>query len=183
MNIGEESVDGHNMIKHQAFNSLSFRNSINKLCYNNDKFEKYKYSYAVKKCQITSVKPKTYNIYGVILRCVIKETQYFGLVQGRLTGKWSFPKGHSKEGETSTECIKRELQEETGLNLEHLPKESYTVCLQFGQYIVIDLDTEVALTPGDTKEIMETRWVSSSEMRDMRLNADVTEFMKSYIMK
>lgn len=34
--------------------------------------------------------------------------------------RWDLPKGHVDEGETNRECALRELQEETGIALEHL---------------------------------------------------------------
>jgi 8-oxo-dGTP pyrophosphatase MutT (NUDIX family) len=37
---------------------------------------------------------------------------------------WAFPKGHGNEGETPLESAKRELKEETGLEVEHLLQET-----------------------------------------------------------
>ena len=34
--------------------------------------------------------------------------------------RWDLPKGHVDEGETNLECALRELQEETGIELQHL---------------------------------------------------------------
>ena len=55
-----------------------------------------------------------------------KEGKY-AMVQGRHTGKWSFPKGHSNEGEKPVECMLREVAEETGI--DELPELAATVKL------------------------------------------------------
>lgn len=103
------------------------------------------------------------------------ETKY-ALVQGRYTGKWSFPKGHSNEGEQPLECTLREVAEETGI--DSLPHPIEYKSLGYGKYYVFILTEQPQLVPRDTKEIMDTKWVTLEEMEHMPLNADVSMFRK-----
>jgi 8-oxo-dGTP pyrophosphatase MutT (NUDIX family) len=98
------------------------------------------------------------------------------LVQGRYTGKWSFPKGHSNEGEEPIECTLREVGEETGI--DKLPDPLEYLQIGYGNYFVFDLKESIPLIPRDTQEIMDTKWVSLDEMERMSLNADASLYRK-----
>ena len=141
----------------RAFNSLSFRG--NKGYANN-----------------IMTKPKA-QTYGAIL-CIKCEEPLYALVQGRYTGKWSFPKGHSNEGEHPMECTLREVGEETGI--DKLPDPTEYVKMGYGNYFVFNLQEPVPLIPRDKKEIMDTKWVTLEEMGQMSLNADVSMFRKKH---
>ena len=52
------------------------------------------------------------HVYGAIL---ISPEGDILVVQGRLSNKWSFPKGHGNKSETPLAAAIRELKEETGL--------------------------------------------------------------------
>lgn len=43
------------------------------------------------------------------------------VIRGRFGGRWAFPKGHVKEGESERETAVREVWEETGARIELLP--------------------------------------------------------------
>lgn len=143
--------------KNAAFKSLSFRNKRN-----------------------TPKEPRTkkYDIYGAILRTPTHPYKY-AIVQGRYTGKWSFPKGHAREGETPYTTALRELIEETGVST--LPESSESVPLSFGHYFVFDCPEELALNPRDTNEILAAKWVTLDEMADMKLNADANEYRRKVL--
>ena len=118
--------------------------------------------------------------YGGILRTRNEmEEERYVLVQGRYTGKWSFPKGHSNEGETALECALREVGEETGI--DELPEASDYLKIGYGNYFVFNLSEEVVLKARDKKEIMCTRWVTIEEMMGMSLNSDASQFRKILI--
>lgn len=79
---------------------------------------------------------------------------------------WGFPKGRSSPGETSLETAKRELQEETGLELVSLLRETpFTENYQFkrrGSLIAKRVSYFPAIVTGEAKlqpeEIREGRW-------------------------
>lgn len=115
-------------------------------------------------------------VYGAIIKCSNTNRTSYALVQGRYTGKWSFPKGHSDGDESPYQCALREVNEETGLTSLSNP----TDCLKigFGNYYLFEVETEYELKPRDTNEIMETRWVTLEEMRCMTLNVDASYYRK-----
>lgn len=112
-------------------------------------------------------------IYGSI---IYSSESRLLIVQGRKTGKWSFPKGHKTEEESSHECSLRETYEETGL----LIKDKFIEELQLaaGKYFIYKLKDEPVLISYDLNEIVEARWVSLVELRNYHYNCDI----RSYIM-
>ena len=169
------------VFKSAAFNSLSYKGKrgYKKAYYFTDKMIEEKEKEMEKVLMEREVfKKKTQNvIYGAILRYKTTAETKYAVVQGRYTGKWSFPKGHSKESETPLECALRELYEETSINLTILPTEYLRI--GFGNYYVFDVDKEYDLVPTDTNEIMNTRWVTLQEMDALLLNADANLWRKS----
>ncbi len=142
-----------------AFNSLSFRGQRG---YSNDILNK--------------VSTKRAPTYGAILRINTDDTQLYALVQGRYTGKWSFPKGHANEGELPIECTMREVGEETGI--DKLPNPTNYLKVGYGHYYVFNLKEPIPLIPRDKKEIIDTKWVTLEEMDNMKVNADVSMYRK-----
>jgi len=158
----------------KAFQSLSFRG---KHGYPND-IQTGKRSINKKESVEQTTKHKT---YGAILRVKNEYNQgseLYALVQGRYTGKWSFPKGHSNEGEEPIKCTLREVGEETGI--DDLPDPIGYLQIGYGNYFVFNLFDQLALIPRDTTEIMNTKWVTVEEMDRMSVNADVSQFKKNY---
>lgn len=115
-------------------------------------------------------------VYGAIIRCSTPNRISYALVQGRYTGKWSFPKGHSDGDESPYQCALREVYEETGLTTLSNP----TDCLKigFGNYYLFELENEYELKPKDNNEIMDTRWVTLEELQQMTLNVDASYYRK-----
>jgi 8-oxo-dGTP pyrophosphatase MutT (NUDIX family) len=153
-------------VVNKAFSSLSFRGKKGyptNVVYKADKTPKK---------EVT--KQKT---YGAIL-CIKEESgaDLYALVQGSYTGKWSFPKGHSNEGELPIDCTLREVAEETGI--DELPKPSEYLQVGYGNYFVFYLTEPIPLIPRDTHEIMDTKWVTLEEMERMPLNADASLYRK-----
>lgn len=127
-------------------------------------------------------KPKTpprARVYGGILHTIHSDpTQVrYLLVQGRYSGKWSFPKGHSYEGEDPLICAKREIAEETGQDV--LPEPVEYIRIGYGNYYVFICPSMFVPTPRDTGEIMAAEWVTLSEMSLLSLNVDVSRFYKT----
>ena len=100
------------------------------------------------------------------------------IVQGRETGKWSFPKVHkSFVKEQPLDCAQRETWEETGIQLGN----DYLEVLQLaaGKYFVYKLDAEPVLQTHDQEEIMDMRWVELGDLEGFNNNCDI----RSYIMR
>jgi len=116
-------------------------------------------------------------IFGGILCTNQNGKKIYALVQGRYTGKWSFPKGHSNDGELPIECTKREVWEETGI--EKLPDPVEYLKIGYGYYYLFVLPSKYDLQPHDTNEIIKTAWVSMDDMKSMELNADVNQFIRN----
>lgn len=120
-------------------------------------------------------------VFGAILRYRNPNTHItkYALVQGRYTGKWSFPKGHSNKGEEPYDCVRREVYEETGIN--NLPDSSESLRVGFGHYYIFDVEYEYSLQPTDTNEIMNTRWVTEDELKQLALNVDASYYKRMLI--
>lgn len=117
-------------------------------------------------------------IYGGILHTIFEGVDYYALVQGRHTGKWSFPKGHLQLGETGPECALREIAEETGMDEVDHAKSIGTLFLHYGTYYLYECAGFDPLLPRDQKEIVHAKWMTLEEMRGVPLNADVSQFRK-----
>jgi len=117
-------------------------------------------------------------IYGGILHTILEGVDYYALVQGRHTGKWSFPKGHLQLGETGPECALREIAEETGLDEVDHARSIGTLFLHYGTYYLYECAGFDPLLPRDQKEIIHAKWMTLEEMRGVSLNADVSQFRK-----
>ena len=109
--------------------------------------------------------------------CILRSPQErYLLVQGRRSGKWSFPKGHPEVGETSLECAIRELHEETGLDAPFM--YSYMYHLATGVYYLYNTRTENICDTLDPNEIMNTGWFTKKEMKCMPVNIDINTFLR-----
>jgi 8-oxo-dGTP pyrophosphatase MutT (NUDIX family) len=153
-------------VVNKAFNSLSFRGKRG-----------YPTDVVMKAQKAPKKEPTKQKTYGAIL--CIKDTEgadLYALVQGSYTGKWSFPKGHSNEGELPIDCTLREVAEETGI--DELPKPTEYLQVGYGNYFVFYLTEPIPLIPRDTHEIMDTKWVTLDEMERMPLNADASLYRK-----
>jgi len=117
-------------------------------------------------------------VYGAILRYKEPNTNeiYYALVQGRYTGKWSFPKGHSKKNEEPYDCVLREVMEETGIG--NLPNPITENRIGFGYYYTFDVEVKYELSPKDATEIMNKGWMTLDEMNKLELNVDASYFKR-----
>jgi len=118
-----------------------------------------------------SYKPRHMKVYGSI---IINNEGEVLLVRGRLSKKWSFPKGHCKRGETDLECATRELYEETGVTLN----DKYTSYhkLKGGSYFVFAVTGRPLTTCNDSREIDEVAWFPLKNISGIDTNVDVSIF-------
>ncbi len=152
------------MVFNKAFSSLSFRG-------------KRGYPTNILKHREKASNTEKASTYGAILKTEDEQGHIlYALVQGRYTGKWSFPKGHSNEGEQPLACTLREVAEETGI--DELPPPKEYLQIGYGHYFIFNIPTEIPLIPRDTHEIMNTKWMTVEEMKETQLNADASQFVK-----
>jgi 8-oxo-dGTP pyrophosphatase MutT (NUDIX family) len=113
-------------------------------------------------------------VYGAIF---VSPKSTILVVKGKPTGKWSFPKGHSNENESAFQCASRELFEETGLILPQ--KYERILTLATGLYYLVR-SAELNAQIRDPNEILEIRWMSYDELKQVEVNVDVSTFLRNY---
>lgn len=112
-------------------------------------------------------------VYGCILRSPRNAVL---LVQGRVSGKWSFPKGHAYADENPLTCARRETYEETGLTPS--PFCVSKIHLSKGTYFMYNVSLEANAKPRDTNEVSATKWVSVHDIPKYPCNIDVNNFYR-----
>ncbi len=113
------------------------------------------------------------DVYGFIC---ISPSNRIALVKG-ISGKWSFPKGHVKDNETSIQCALRELREETSIQLSQDILYSHYKELASGGYFIYTMEEEASMIPEDTCEIQECGWFTLEQMKEMDCNVDVNRYL------
>lgn len=117
--------------------------------------------------------------------CMISDGRGNVLVQDRHADDWpgvTFPGGHVEPGESFTQSVIREVQEETGLTIQHPRlcgiKQFQTDANQ--RYVVLFYRTEQysgTLTSSDEGEVF---WVRRSELGRYRLPVDFEDILKVF---
>ena len=104
--------------------------------------------------------------------CVLNRQSY---LKGE--NKWGFPKGHMDDKETPVECAKREVREETSLDLD--PNEfKIPVRIHSNIYYMIKLNSEKTLYPLDSNEIQMVEWKTIENLQKCNMNRDVKLFLQ-----
>ncbi len=122
-----------------------------------------------------------------------QESKIFLMLSPKWRGKYGLPGGHIEYGETMEEAAKREIKEETGLDIfdieflmvqecifsEEFYKKKHFVFLD---YIAKTKDTNVIL---DGREGIEYVWTTVDEALKLRLNPytrnTILEYKKKYV--
>ena len=122
--------------------------------------------------------PPSHNVFGGIIRTNHTDPHQvkYLLVQGRYSGKWSFPKGHANPNEDPLTCARREITEETGQT--NIPTPVEYIRTPYGNYYVFLYPTTFEATPIDVGEIMDTRWVTLEEIDKLDVNVDISRYKK-----
>lgn len=121
----------------------------------------------------SSYVPRSRKVYGCIL---VSPNDKVLLVKGRLSGKWSLPKGHMEGRENDLQCALRELHEETGV----VPTVKYSYFKKFaaGGYFIFFTENEPAPMIQCDQEISEAAWFELSEIRKLSCNLDLNCFTR-----
>lgn len=109
--------------------------------------------------------------------------------QAPLLGEWSIPGGALKVGETLEEALRRELREETGLEvtpLELLEVLDRIVRDQDGRtryhYVLVDylcrVDSSGPQTPCSASDVSECRWAAPAELAEYHLHPETLRVVK-----
>jgi 8-oxo-dGTP diphosphatase len=111
---------------------------------------------------------------GVVAGCVVRKSDTFLLVQEKqekVYGLWCLPAGHVDVGETIEDAAKREVKEETGLEVVvgrkigiYQDKASESV-----KHAYVAVVVGGTLSPQD-EEILSAEWLTLDEIR--KLNED-----------
>lgn len=96
------------------------------------------------------------------------------LVLGK-SGLWSFPKGTIETGEDPTTALKREVFEETGINLpfvHHSTEETKAVKIGVTRFSIFFIGlhrdrSKVKEVPNDTQEIVEAKWFPFGMLKEI----------------
>lgn len=124
--------------------------------------------------------------YRISAKALIYNEKWEFLLAKEESGVWDFPGGGLDHGETSENCIKRELQEEMGLevvNISKNPKYFLTahkpksktrpwIANVFYEVQLKDLD----FTPSD--ECVEIAFFDKNSIKNIKVIENVTEFIK-----
>ena len=84
---------------------------------------------------------------------------------GEMGGLWEFPGGKIEDGETVEDCVKREIQEELGIDVL-VGKRLITIEHQYNKFKVTLFVHYCQYVKGipQTIECLEVRWVNISEL-------------------
>jgi len=123
--------------------------------------------------------PHRLRCFGGILRIQESDGPRYVIVQGRHTGIWSFPKGHAYPEENPLHCARREIHEETGIELHEEPV--HRIRLKGGLYYLFDLSTPPAFSPKDMVEICDVRWASVSELMSLPINSGLKDYLHRFL--
>jgi len=102
----------------------------------------------------------------LMIRRVKKETSGNGAIL-----EWAFPGGKQRFGENRNECVKREVLDETGYNIEPVKEISLRIHPQILVFIVYHLCKLVSekpvAEPKEPHEIAEIKWVKKQDIKNL----------------
>src|SRR3990170_232288 len=84
-------------------------------------------------------------------------------------GLWSIPGGHVEHGEYLTDAVRREVKEETGLDVEVADLVGILEVLGPDHLVILDFGArvETRAEPAPSDDVSEARWVPLEEVADL----------------
>jgi mutator protein MutT len=120
---------------------------------------------------------------------IVNEENYIlidkGLPTGLMANLWEFPGGKIEEGETTEDCIKREVKEELGIDIaikKHLIDINHNYS-EFSVTLRVYLAHIIAGNP-QPLESAEIRWVKVEELSNFQFpsaNQSIIDILPSHI--
>lgn len=136
-----------------------------------------KQTYMSKDNLIIKIKDKTY-VYppkaGVIIfntnlnKILIVKNAY-----NPLLSKWGLPKGHLEKNETRIECAKRELLEETGINITINLNDPFIKINNSIYYVYKTGEKKFDIKPLDTNEVNEATFKEIKAIKNLKINREL----------
>jgi len=83
--------------------------------------------------------------------------------------KWGLPKGHIKSGESLVDCAKREINEETGINVQ-IKQNTPKIKVNDTYYYIITVDNDINICPKDKREICQAIWININDISKLNTN-------------
>jgi len=96
--------------------------------------------------------------------------------------KWGFPKGHLEEYENRRECAKRELSEETGLDIIINSGDPF-IKINNSIYYLYYTDRVLNVYPNDPNEILDTKMMYIDEIKNKNKNSELAIIIRNYLPK
>lgn len=123
--------------------------------------------------------------YGIIPLKAENKNWFVFIIQHH-AGHWSFPKGHKESNEDDFEAAKRELKEETNLNIKKIisedPVQEFYYFYENGNRIEKTVSYYLAETSGNVKlqheEIMDGKWVSLDDAEEILTFTEAKRILK-----
>ncbi len=114
---------------------------------------------------------------AVVYRNINGQIRYL-LIKNNRSSNWGFPKGHMEEGETQEETAKREVLEETGINITIVPdfvsKSEYTIQNRISKTVYVYVaGTEDTQTIIQKEEIDDYIWLTyENALKNLKFEND-----------
>lgn len=94
--------------------------------------------------------------------------------------KWGFPKGHLEKYENRRQCARRELIEETGLDIVINKCDQY-IKVNNSIYYIYYTDQVLKIKPNDPKEILETQMMYINDIRSKNKNSEMSIILREHL--
>lgn len=115
--------------------------------------------------------------HGGVLRASNGQETVYAVIFGRRANVWSLPKGRANFWETSIQTAYREIREETGIDLRHQEPTKEVLCGRNPMF-VFDLPAPIEMHPEDTDEVVEARWMTLEELKQVKMNRGLKDFVE-----